>query len=125
MKLLVFSEETDTSSDIVCSWLQKNNIPYIRINSEKFVNPQLKITETPDTFSVTAKYKGETVDFSKVETVWFRRGYMYIYPFYAGKDIPSTIINELNKYGFIIIFLLSRSIYIIKDIFFFISVTST
>ena len=84
MKLVILSEETDRSSDIVCYWLQWGHTPYIRINSEKFVNPQIEIRGTFDDSSVILSKNGFEVNLSETETVWFRR------PF------PNTLITSLH-----------------------------
>lgn len=98
MKLVILSEETDRSSDIVCSWLYRNHIPYLRLNSEKFVNPKIEIKETPTETSVILSKNGFKVDLSQTEIVWFRRGHLYAYSPYYGKEISSVVMAELNEH---------------------------
>jgi len=98
MKLVILSEETDRSSDIVCSWLQRDHIPYLRLNSEKFANPNIEIKETPTETSVILSKNGFEIALSQTETVWFRRGYLYIWPSYYGNEISVEVSKVLNKH---------------------------
>lgn len=79
MKILIFSEEIDRSSDIVCAWLNYFSQKYIRCNTEELQNPILEILESSIKSSVLIKLNGRKLNIEKVHTVWFRRGLLNIY----------------------------------------------
>ena len=98
MKALIISEETDKSCDVVCSWLQKWQHPYVRVNSESFINPEVVIRAFDEDTSVLINTRGIIVDLNDIQTVWFRRGYLYIKLSYYGDEISKEVSKELNKH---------------------------
>lgn len=98
MKPLIISEETDKSCDLVCSWLQKWRHPYVRENSENFLNPEVVVREFDEDTSVLIKTRGRFVELNDIQTVWFRRGYLYIRLSYYGDEISEEVSKELNKH---------------------------
>ena len=67
MKPLIISEETDKSCDLVCSWLQKWRHPYVRENSENFLNPEVVVREFDEDTSVLIKTRGRFVELNDIQ----------------------------------------------------------
>ena len=80
IKILIFSEETDRSSDLVCSWLTQLSKHFLRINREQSYNPQLTISIKSEEVSLEMNVDGISTDFCDYSTVWFRRGCVDVFP---------------------------------------------
>lgn len=90
--LLIISNKWDVSVDFVVRECQKNNLPYIRLNSEDLVNNEVAIS-TDDSIHVTLRKNG--VDYilnNCVTSIWVRRPGK-VYEFMDGEK-PSDAIQK-------------------------------
>lgn len=98
MNTLIISEEIDRSSDIVCAWLNYFSVNFTRFNGEEFNNPKLIVNQSNDKLSVTISLGTKSVNLSEIESVWFRRGYLYTYSTFELPEHLSDTIEDIDKH---------------------------
>lgn len=91
--IMILSESSDKSTDLVCHWLHHWNVPFLRLNKENEINPIINIEYSNTCIKVHILKNGTIYDFSNIKKTWFRRGYFL---FRYIKDIP-TLPLETNK----------------------------
>ncbi|MDD5569529.1 MAG: grasp-with-spasm system ATP-grasp peptide maturase [Bacteroidales bacterium] len=74
--LLIFSEETDRTTDYVCSWLNYLKTSYVRINNKINANIIDEIEISNNTININLSRKQNKYKFEDIDIVWFRRGYL-------------------------------------------------
>lgn len=80
MSILILSEGSDKSSDIVCSWLNKYAQLYLRVNREQCFNPQICFTISENGFIPILYVNDIKINLFNFRIVWFRRGYIDFFP---------------------------------------------
>lgn len=88
--ILIFSEENDISTTLVCKWLLYYNSDFLRINVETPV--KIEINE-----GIRIIYKETSISISEVTFFWFRRGGLLIESYVKS----SEEVKFLNKNRFI------------------------
>jgi len=78
MNILLISEESDITSDNVCSYLHYWQVPYIRINSNLSYKTVLSINGTHDEIITYLQFGKHQVNLRDVKTTWFRRGLLFL-----------------------------------------------
>ena len=74
--ILILSEQTDITTDIVCAWLNHSNCKYLRINDEDAHNPDVETRIIDGQFKVLYLHEGLKYDLSDIEICWCRRGFL-------------------------------------------------
>ena len=96
--LLILSEETDITTDIVCDWLNYFSHPFKRINREKINNYNVAIHFKNDKLSVYLHNSSDVISFEKITTVWFRRGYFDLFSNSFSIDLPEITTKSICKH---------------------------
>lgn len=100
MRLLILSDESDRTCDIVCSYIHHLQVPFIRINSVKSYKTDVVIKGTSNEISVRLKYGDYIVDLRDIRKTWFRRGLLYLcdYDSFVSSlpELDQFIENESN-----------------------------
>lgn len=74
--ILIISEQIDTSTNIVCSWLNYYDCPYLRLDDEQGKNIDIEIiVQNCDFKTILHTNEGIHV-LEETKIVWFRRGYL-------------------------------------------------
>ena len=74
--ILILSEQTDATTDIVCSWLNHYGCEFLRINDESAHNPNVEIQIKDGKFTVLYANDYRVYDLSDIEICWCRRGFL-------------------------------------------------
>ena len=90
--ILILSEQTDATTDIVCSWLNHYGCEFLRINDESAHNPHVEIRIKDGKFMVLYANDSHVYDFSDIEVCWCRRGF---FNFHVEKKL--TEVNASTK----------------------------
>lgn len=94
--ILIISEQSDTSTDIVCDWLVHYKEKFIRVNLEECFLNSLNIQLSPN-FDIVFSTQYSTFKYSSLKSVWFRRGYFkFFIPNFKDCQLPSAIVNDIN-----------------------------
>lgn len=72
--LCIISEEVDSTTDIVCNWLNYYQCPFIRINREKTTKYEVVVCLGEQKEEIIIKRGITEYNLSDIEKVWFRRG---------------------------------------------------
>lgn len=78
MNILLISEETDKTSDIVCSYLFHWHVPYTRINSNTSYKSAVSINGTCNEIITIMKFGDNAINLMNVKKTWFRRGLLFL-----------------------------------------------
>jgi hypothetical protein len=69
--ILIFSEESERTTDEVVQWLISYGASFLRINKED----EVKIVQiSPSVGVIEIEVKGNTFDLCKFDQIWYRRG---------------------------------------------------
>ncbi|MEI6764660.1 MAG: grasp-with-spasm system ATP-grasp peptide maturase [Bacteroidota bacterium] len=93
--LLILSEETDITTDIVCNWLNHMGTRYLRINQQNNVNLFDEIQIRSDYADIRFIYNNKDYSIHEFEMVWFRRGYFNISDFPFCPEIPENTVKAM------------------------------
>lgn len=74
--ILILSEQTDVTTDLVCSWLNHFVCEYLRINEEDAHNPDVEIHIEDGEFAVFYSNGRHNYNLSNIEICWYRRGFL-------------------------------------------------
>lgn len=85
--ILILSEQTDATTDIVCSWLNHYGCNYLRINEEDAHNPNVEIRIKNGKFKVTYSNGSRIYDLSDIGICWYRRGF---FTFHVEERLPDV-----------------------------------
>lgn len=105
--ILIFTIDTDPSTNYVINWLDYYNAPWLRINSKK----QLTLEKTIFKVSKSQNYfqfqvSGKKLSLTNLKSIWYRRTPEYIYPNFNLNDkhnsslktaIEKNLLNETNS----------------------------
>lgn len=101
--ILILSEQTDTTTDIVCSWLKYYGCNYLRINEENAHNLGVEVRFEGGQLEVLYADSSNVYDLSDIEICWYRRGFLR---FHVEKQLPhandstnESIVRFLNNEG--------------------------
>ncbi|MGB3063124.1 grasp-with-spasm system ATP-grasp peptide maturase [Sphingobacterium thalpophilum] len=90
--VLIFSEQNDFSTFQVIRWLKSLSVHYFRLNKEDDVSVKnIDLLNDVMMFEVN----GKELDFSKINTVWYRRGFFNFD--ISGFDIDNNSIRALKE----------------------------
>jgi hypothetical protein len=94
--ILIISEQCDTSTDVVCDWLNHFGEKYIRVNLEECILNGLNIQLTSK-YDMDFSSKSFSLKYSEIKSVWFRRGYLkFFIPNIKNSYLPSSLAQEVN-----------------------------
>jgi ATP-GRASP peptide maturase of grasp-with-spasm system len=100
--ILIFSEEIDRTTDIVCNWLNYYKQDFLRINDEKSFSYQFNLSIFDNSYNVNVLKEDICIPFSEIDCVWFRRGFIrFALKINRGFDklTLNNIKNHLNNEG--------------------------
>lgn len=100
MKVLILSDERDKTCDVVCSYLYRLQVPFIRINSITSNKTDVVISGSSNEISVRLKFEENIVDLKNIKKTWFRRGLLYLCDYESFllslSELDQFIENESN-----------------------------
>ena len=73
MNVLVFSEQSDVSTNRVTSWLSFLGHRVFRINAEDAVD-HIRVEMADEEMKISLEVRGEEINLDEIDIVWFRRG---------------------------------------------------
>lgn len=89
--VLIISNETDASTNLVIEWLEFKDVSWVRINTEDIVNINFNINDIYITVNDRSFY------FSQIKSFWYRRGFINFDLFEKTFFSSSKEINEFIK----------------------------
>ena len=75
-QLVILTEQSDKSADMVCQWLYHWGCEFLRINEDSSINPMVKVSFEKEGNTSTLRLHGEEFQLNEIKTTWFRRGYV-------------------------------------------------
>lgn len=75
-KLVILTEQSDKSADMVCQWLYHWDYDFLRFNEDKSVNPVVKVSFENGENTTTLRVHGEEFLLTGIPKTWFRRGFV-------------------------------------------------
>ena len=70
--VLIISSEVDHSTNNVIKWLIKNDVPFIRLGEQQFIN-SISMSLGRDQILITLKIGGAEVSLGEVSSFWYRK----------------------------------------------------
>ncbi|OJW35532.1 MAG: grasp-with-spasm system ATP-grasp peptide maturase [Sphingobacteriales bacterium 46-32] len=111
--VLVFSEETDSSTSNVLEWLIRWDIPFHRINVES--NQQVSISLSVSNYGpdLLLRDGNKEIKLRDISSVWFRRGSLPALPknYFATIDMPESFKATLQSHLFNEVEAVNRYVY--------------
>lgn len=117
--ILIVSEETDATTDIVCNWLNHFQTPWRRVNKEKMSRYEVTVDFEDNREKILLKTDGGEIDLNDIHKTWFRRGYLQCdYPTpscpdpKAGNSMRKHLENESRTLEYFLYHILKEKPYI-------------
>lgn len=85
--ILLLSERTDATTNIVCSWLNHYGCEFLRLNDEDAHNLHVEIRIQDGKFTVSYSDDFRVYDLYDIEICWYRRGF---FNFHVEKRLPDV-----------------------------------
>lgn len=96
--MLILSEQTDATTDVVCSWLNHYGCDYLRVNEEDAHNPHVEIRIKDGKFTALYSDDSHVYDLSDVEICWYRRGFFKFHVEERLSDVSDSTNESITRF---------------------------